>query len=134
VPLSQIVLECRRRSAPGIHKKLDRRITEIEEKNGLQPGKIRLIPLLETTLGIENAFEIATASKRMEALYLGAEDLTADLRCARTKEGTEIAYARGRLVMAARAAGIEAYDTRSRCWDLEGLERDARVPMAWAIR
>ena len=42
----------------------------------------------------------------LAALYLGAEDLTADLRCRRTKEGNEIAYARGRLVCAARAAGI----------------------------
>lgn len=113
--------------ADYVHE-LDRKMTEIEERNKLPVGGIRLIPLLETARGIENAYEIALASKRMEALYLGAEDLTADLRCARTKEGGEIAYARGRLVCAARAAGIEAYDTPfTDVEDLEGLERDARL-------
>ena len=62
----------------------------------------------------------------MRALYLGAEDLTADLRCKRTKEGGEILYARGRLVCAARAAGIEAYDTPfTDVDDIEGLRKDA---------
>ena len=107
---------------------LDAKMTEIESKHGLPVGNIRIIPLLETTLGIENAYEIATASPRMEALYLGAEDLSADLRCPRTKAGNEIAYARGRLVCAARAAGIEAYDTPfTDVEDLEGLEADARL-------
>ena len=54
--------------------------------------------------------------------------MTADLRCGRTKEGAEIAYARGRLVCAARAAGIEAYDTPfTDVEDMEGLEADARL-------
>lgn len=42
---------------------------------------------------------------------MGAEDLTADLQCKRTKEGREIEYARTRLVVAARAAGVDVYDT-----------------------
>ncbi|MBR6574643.1 MAG: CoA ester lyase, partial [Clostridia bacterium] len=72
---------------------------------------VKLIPLIETALGLENAFQIAAASKRVAALFLGAEDLTADLRCKRTKESEEIAYARGRMVAAARAAGVDVYDT-----------------------
>ena len=60
-------------------------------------------------------------------LLLGAEDLSADLRCKRTKEGSEILYARGRLVCAARAAGIEVYDTPfTDVQDLDGLEQDAQ--------
>lgn len=107
---------------------LDAKMAEIEQAHGLPAGGIGMIPLLETALGIENAFEIAKASPRVAALYLGAEDLSADLRCARTKEGGEIAYARGRLVCAARAAGIEAYDTPfTDVEDLTGLEADARV-------
>lgn len=108
-------------------RKLEQKITETEEKNGMDVGKIKLIPLLETAMGIEHAYDIAIASPRMEALYLGAEDLTADLRCERTKEGAEILYARGRLVCAARAAGIEAYDTPfTDVEDMEGLRSDAR--------
>lgn len=107
-------------------RQLDSKLTEVEEKAGMEPGRTRIIALLETAVGVENAYAIASASPRMEALFLGAEDLTADLRCQRTKEGAEILYARGRVVCAARAAGIEAYDTPfTDVRDLEGLEKDA---------
>ena len=89
----------------------DAYITKLEQSLGLAPNTVGLMPLIETALGVENAFAIATAAKRVQALFLGAEDLTADLRCKRTKEGREIEYARTRLVMAARAAGVEVYDT-----------------------
>ena len=49
--------------------------------------------------------------KVVEALALGGEDLCADLGCPRTKEGTEIFYSRSRLLLAARAAGVDAVDT-----------------------
>jgi len=126
LPLKPDVIMPTKVSGGAYIRRLADKMTEIEEKNGLEAGRTKLIPLLETTLGIENAFEIAKADPRMAALYLGAEDYTADLRCKRTKEGTEIFYARTRLVNAARAAGIDAYDTP---WtdvaDLEGLEKDA---------
>lgn len=89
----------------------DAYMCEVEAKLGLKNGTVALMPLIETALGVENAYAIASASKRVCALFLGAEDLTADLRCKRTKEGREIEYARQRLVVAARAAGVEVYDT-----------------------
>lgn len=101
-------------------------ITELEDKLGFDRNTVGLMPLIETALGVENAYAIASASDRVAALFLGAEDLTADLRCQRTKEGAEILYARGRLVCAARAAGVEVYDTPfTNVDDLEGLEKDA---------
>lgn len=107
-------------------KKIDAYITGIEEKCGMDKGGIKLIPLIETALGVENAFNIATASKRVAALFLGGEDLTADLRCKRTKSGNEINYARTRLVCAARAAGIDVYDTPfTDVNDDEGIIADA---------
>lgn len=107
-------------------KKIDAYITGIEEKCGMDKGGVKLIPLIETALGVENAFNIATASKRVAALFLGGEDLTADLRCKRTKSGNEINYARTRLVCAARAAGIEVYDTPfTDVNDDEGIITDA---------
>lgn len=128
VPLRPAMLMPTKVSGADYIRTLDEKITQVERRHGLPEGGIRLIPLLETALGIENAFAIATASPRMEALYLGAEDLSADLRCPRTKAGAEIAYARGRLVCAARAAGIEAYDTPfTDVEDLAGLEADARL-------
>ena len=89
----------------------DEYITRTEERLGMAPSTVRLMPLIETALGVENAFAIASASPRVAALFLGAEDLTADLRCQRTKEGREIEYARTRLVTAARAARGGVYDT-----------------------
>lgn len=107
-------------------KALDDALTGLEAQLGLPNGQTRILALLETAQGVENAYAIATASPRMVGLFLGAEDLTADLRCRRTKESGEILYARGRLVCAARAAGIEVYDTPfTDVRDLEGLEADA---------
>lgn len=100
-------------------------IKEVEVKNNIEKPTA-IIALIETARGVENAYEIATASQRVKAIFLGAEDLTADLRCKRTKEGDEIFYARGRIVTAARAANIEAYDTPfTDVEDEEGLKLDA---------
>ena len=104
----------------------DAYLSQVEEALGLEKNTVGLMPLIETALGVENAFLIASATKRVKALFLGAEDLTADLQCKRTKEGREIEYARTRLVMAARAAGVEVYDTPfTDVHDDEGIVMDA---------
>ena len=109
----------------------DAYITETEKRLGLAAGAVGLVALIETALGVENAFAIASASPRVAALFLGAEDLTADLRCKRTKEGREIEYARTRLVTAARAAGVDVYDTPfTDVNDDEGIETDAALAKA----
>lgn len=106
---------------------ISKKIAQVEEKCGIEIGTVKLIPLIETALGVEKAFEIATADPRVKAIFLGGEDLTADMQCKRTKEGKEIFYARSRMVMAARAAGIDVYDTP---WtdveDYDGLIEDAK--------
>ncbi len=105
---------------------VDAYITELERKHGIPAGSVRLIPLIETALGVENAFEIAKASPRVAAIFLGGEDLAADLHCKRTKEGNEINYARCRMVSAARAAGVDVYDTPfTDVNDDEGIWTDA---------
>ena len=106
----------------------DAYLAQAEEKLGMAPGTVGLMPLIETALGVENAFAIASATGRVKALFLGAEDLTADLQCKRTKEGREIEYARTRLVMAARAAGVDVYDTPfTDVNDDAGIELDAAL-------
>ena len=128
VPLKPDLLMPTKVSGADYIHTLSGKIAEVEENAGIPVGSVGLMPLLETAAGIENAYEIAKADPRMAALYLGAEDLTADLRCKRTKEGNEILYARGRLLNAARAAGIEAYDTPfTDVEDLEGLRKDAML-------
>ena len=107
---------------------VDAYITQLEEKLGLAKGSVGLIPLIETALGVENAYQIAAACPRVKAIFLGGEDLTADLRCKRTKEGQEIFYARSRMVVAARAAGVEVYDTPfTDVNDDEGIYTDAQL-------
>ena len=109
----------------------DAYISEVEEKMGIQKNTVGLMPLIETAQGVENAYHIASASKRVKALFLGAEDLTADLQCKRTKESREIEYARTRLIVAARAAGVDVYDTPfTDVNDDEGIYKDAAYAKA----
>jgi citrate lyase subunit beta/citryl-CoA lyase len=70
-----------------------------------------LMPILESALGVENAFAIASASPRVAALTLGLEDYTADLGVQKTTRGDESLYARMRVVNAARAAGVQPIDS-----------------------
>ena len=64
-------------------------IAKLEEKCGFEKNTVKLIPLIETAMGVENAFQIASADERVPAMFLGGEDLTADLRCKRTKRATK---------------------------------------------
>jgi len=87
-----------------------------------------LMPILESALGVEHAFSIATASERVAALTIGLEDYTADLGVRKTVEGSESRYARERLVNAAKAAGVQAIDSvYGDVGDMDGLR-------AWAER
>ena len=111
VPLKPDLIMPPKASSAADMQTIDAFISDIERRNNMPVGGVKLIPLIETALGVERAFEIASATPRVTALFLGGEDLTADLRCKRTKAGNEIDYARKRLVCAARAAGVDVYDT-----------------------
>src|SRR3989441_4916129 len=102
---------------------VDRMIGELKGRNGIiRP--IWIMPILETAMGIENAFPIAVASENVAALTIGLEDYTADLGVAKTLEGRESQYGRARVVNAARAAGVQAIDSVfSDVADLDGLRR-----------
>jgi citrate lyase subunit beta / citryl-CoA lyase len=87
-----------------------RKIAEIKRQHAMS-GPIWLMPILESALGIENAYAIAKADESVVALTIGLEDYTADLGVVKTVEGAESLYARMRLVNAAKAAGIQAIDS-----------------------
>ena len=125
LPLKPDILMPTKVSGKDYIIKLVEKMQQVEAATGCGCATT-LMPLIETALGLENSFEIATAHERVSAIYLGGEDLTADLRCKRTKEGNEISYARYRIVNAARAAGVDVYDTPfTDIDDLDGLRRDA---------
>jgi citrate lyase subunit beta/citryl-CoA lyase len=89
---------------------VDERIRGIRSQDG-DGHSIWLMPILESALGVENAFEIAQAAETVVALTIGLEDYTADLGVPKTQDGEESAWARRRLVNAARAAGLQAIDS-----------------------
>lgn len=99
-------------------------VTALDGK--IRDTNLKIFALIETARSLETAFDTLSASKRMEGVLLGAEDLTLDLGAKRTKESREIEYARTKIVSAARAAQIQAIDTP---WtdteDIEGLRLDA---------
>jgi citrate lyase subunit beta/citryl-CoA lyase len=96
-------------------------IDELKSRDRIE-RPIWLMPIVESALGIENAFLIATVSANIAALTIGLEDYTADLGVAKTSEGRESQYARTRLLNAAKAANIQAIDSVfGDVGDLEGL-------------
>ena len=93
-----------------------------------QEREIFLMPIIESCLGVENAFEIASASQAVVAMAIGLEDYTADLGVKRTDRGAESLYARTRLVNACKAAGIQPIDSvYSDVANMEGLKKNVET-------
>jgi len=90
-----------------------------------QEREVFLMPIIESCLGVENAFEMAASSDHVVALAIGLEDYTADLGVKRTVGGEESLYARTRLVNACRAAGVQPIDSVfSDVADMDGLKQN----------
>ena len=112
--------------ASYIHK-LDEEVSKIKKEKGIETPTWYM-PIIESALGVEKAFEIATASENVVSLAIGLEDFTADLGTKRTKQATESFYARTRLVNACKAARIQAIDSVfSDVGDMDGLRENVRV-------
>lgn len=92
---------------------------------GAQVGAI--VALIETPLGIERAAEISRAP--LLALMLGGADLSAELDASFDQHG--LLHARGRLVNAAKAAGLQAWDVpHINLADDAGLAAETRAVLA----
>jgi citrate lyase subunit beta/citryl-CoA lyase len=105
---------------------LDRAVTLAEERAGLSPRTIGIVPVCETALGVVSVREIAAASPRIRYALLGAEDLAADLMAERSREAVELDYARRRFVLECRAAGVEPIDAPYTFTDVDGASNEAR--------
>jgi citrate lyase subunit beta / citryl-CoA lyase len=109
---------------PDQVKSIDEEISSIRKKLRIR-NQVFLMPIIESALGVENSSAIARASENIVALAIGLEDLTADLGVVRTAEGKESLYARNRMVIAAKAAGIQPVDSVfSDVADMEGLKQN----------
>ena len=102
-------------------------IETIEKKRNLQKT-IRLIPSIESSQGVVNSYHIAKYNSRICSLLFGVFDYLYDMKLDYDNEGIEYSYARAKIPVDARAAGIPALDS---IWqkvdDLDGLQRDAKT-------
>jgi len=89
-----------------VHEK----ITQLEKKHHLPVGKIKIMPIIETALGVVNVEKIV-AAPRIAAVGLGGEDLTADIGATRTTEGKELEYISSKIIVACAAYQVQAIDT-----------------------
>ena len=101
-------------------------ITDLEEKNGIEKGHIKLMPSIETAKGVVNAYSIAAANPRINALVFGVYDFLYDMQLDYIDtDGSGYMYARMKIPVDARAAGILSIDS---VWqkidDIKGLKND----------
>lgn len=107
---------------------VEQAVAAAEKRFGRPAGSVKLIAAIESARGILAVREIATASPRLIAIAIGAEDFVTDMHTSRSPDGIELLAARSMLVMAARAAGIMAIDTVfTGVDDEEGFRREARL-------
>jgi citrate lyase subunit beta / citryl-CoA lyase len=103
-------------------------IEEVERKCGREIGSTKMMAAIESPIGVINAYEIATASKRLVAVALGAEDYVTNLKTKRYPDGMELLGARSQIIIAARAAGIYAIDTvYTEVDNEEGFKREVEL-------
>jgi citrate lyase subunit beta/citryl-CoA lyase len=103
---------------------VDARIQQLRKQHN-QANPVWIMPIIESALGVINAYQIASCSDNIVALAIGLEDYTADLGTSRTVEGSESFFARSMVVNAARAAGIQPIDSVfSDVGDMEGLRQN----------
>ena len=101
-------------------------LLEMETAHGLPEGSIRLHAMIESSVGLLHALEIAGASPRMASLIFGSADYASDVRCQPGEERLELLLALQMIVTSARAAGIDAIDAP--CFDIPNndlLQREA---------
>jgi len=102
-------------SAADLHA-IDWLIANLERERGMQPGSVDLIPIVETAIGVQRVDRLLQARSlrpyegrwRVRRIAFGAADYANDLGLTPTLEEHELADARARLVLASRAAGVEA--------------------------
>ena len=109
---------------PGQIHDMNLRINSIRKKHKIS-NPVWLMPIIESALGVINAYSIAASAENIVAMAIGLEDYTADLGTKRTVEGSESFFARSMVVNAARAAGIQPIDSVfSDVGDMEGLKQN----------
>jgi len=104
-----------------------------ESQHGMKQGSVEIILQIENALGVYNCFNLIKASPRVAATCFGSArdgDLQTDLGCSWSIEGTELLYARSKVLLDTRAAGSHIHPLDGVFSDLNdetGLIADSRL-------
>jgi len=102
-------------------------VDAVETLAGMLAERDAVVPILalvESAAGVLHAEGIA-AAEATDALLFGAEDLAGDIGATRSDDGAEVAHARQHVLLAARAAGVDAVDTHYPAYEDDAGLRDA---------
>ena len=120
-------------SADQVHWVCDH-IESYELSSNQNLGSVRLLVGVETAKGIMNLRKIAEADRRLEAIIFGAEDYAASIGARRTKEATEVLYARQAVITACAVNDLQAVDMVYIDFrDREGLRLEAEQGAGWGF-
>ena len=92
-------------------KTVEEYVEKAEREFGVQVGRTLLMAALESPKGILNAYEICTASQRMFGVAISGGDFRKCMQTKPTADGVDMLVARGQMLIAARAAGVQCFDT-----------------------
>lgn len=108
--------------------RVEKWVLKAEKEFGRPEGSTLLMAAIETPLGVIRALELAQSSPRIFGISIGAGDFMRTMHARRTAEGYEMLAARSQLVLAARAADVQCFDTvHTDVDDLDGLLRDTEL-------
>ena len=106
-------------------KLVESAIIAAEKEFGKEEGSTLIMAALESAKGVMKALEICEASDRLFGIALSGGDYTKDLQTHITGTGIELMGARQQMIIAARAAGVQCFDTvYTDLDDMEGLRQD----------
>ena len=107
---------------------VEQAIDSAEQEFGIPQGKILIIAALESAKGVLNAGAICESSERLFGIALSGGDYTKDLQTTLSGTGVELMGARQHMIIAARAAGVQCFDTvHTNLDDMEGFRKEVQV-------
>ncbi|MDD3404271.1 MAG: aldolase/citrate lyase family protein [Hespellia sp.] len=109
-------------------KRIEAAVEEDEKAFGKEPGSMLLMAALESAMGVMKALDICEASERLFGIALSGGDYTKDLQTVITGGGVELAGARQHMIIAARAAKVQCFDTvYTNLDDMEGFKKEVEM-------
>ena len=103
-------------------------VEECEKKYGIPEGHTLIMAAIESARGVMKALDICEASERLFGIALSGGDYTKDLQTHITGTGLELMGARQNMIIAARAAGVQCFDTvYTNLDDMDGFRRDVET-------